>query len=69
MSVPTLLTVQQFNQKHSAFAIGGLRDRIFHADTNGMNEAKVIVRNGRRVLIHESNFFSWMEEQNGRAAG
>ena len=66
MTVPTLYTVQQFNQKHPAFAIGGLRDRIFHSDKNGMKEAGVIVRNGRRVLINEEKFFSWLEGQNGQ---
>jgi hypothetical protein len=53
MTIPRLLTVKQFSQKHPAFPEGGLRFRIFHADTNGMNAAGVLVRNGRRVLIDE----------------
>ena len=57
MAIPTLLTVKQFNQKHPAFPVGGLRFRIFHEDTNGMKAAGVIVRNGRRVLIDEERFF------------
>jgi len=68
MKAPILLTVNQFNQKHPAFPIGGLRDRIFHAERNGMNKAGVIVRNGRRVLFNEERFFSWLEEQNMRGA-
>lgn len=64
MNTPTLLTVNQFNQKHPAFPIGGLRDRIFHADSNGMKEAGVIIRNGRRVLFNEERFFEWLEAQN-----
>jgi hypothetical protein len=60
MTIPKLLTVKQFSQKHPAFPEGGLRFRIFHADTNGMNAAGVLVRNGRRVLIDEEQFFSWL---------
>jgi hypothetical protein len=60
MSIPTLLTVKQFNQKHPAFPIGGLRHHIFHENQNGMVAAGVIVRNGRRVLINEERFFEWL---------
>ena len=60
MSIPTLLTVKQFNEKHPAFPIGGLRHRIFHEDQNGMSTAGVLVRNGRRVLIDEERFFDWL---------
>jgi len=60
MAIPTLLTVKQFNQKHPAFPIGGLRHRIFHEDQNGMKTARVVVRNGRRVLIDEERFFDWL---------
>jgi hypothetical protein len=60
MSIPTLLTVKQFNHKHPAFPIGGLRHHIFHEDQNGMTAARVVVRNGRRVLIDEERFFSWL---------
>jgi len=60
MSIPTLLTVKQFSRKHSAFPIGGLRHHIFHERQNGMSEAGVIVRNGRKVLIDEERFFDWL---------
>ncbi len=60
MSVPTLLTVKQFNQKHPAFPIGGLRHHIFHENQNGMRAAGVIVRNGRRILLDEERFFNWL---------
>jgi len=60
MAIPTLLTVNQFCRKHEGFPVGGLRYRIFHADTNGMADAGVIVRNGRRVLINEAKFFEWL---------
>ena len=60
MAIPTLLTVKQFNQKHPAFPVGGLRHRIFHETQNGMKAAGVVVRNGRRVLIDEERFFDWV---------
>jgi hypothetical protein len=63
------LTVNQFAEKHSAFPRGGLRHKIFHAATNGLNKYKVIIRDGRRVLINEARFFKWLESSNnvGRA--
>ena len=58
--IPFLLTVKQFCEKHPAFTQGGLRDRIFHANTNGLRVTGAILRNGRRVLIDEEKFFQWL---------
>lgn len=55
------LTVNQFAQKHPAFTIGGLRFQIFNEESNGLKQAGAIIRNGRRVLIKESAYFSWLE--------
>lgn len=63
MSVPTILTVKQFSEKHSAFPIGGLRHLIFHEHENGFH--KCVKRVGRRVLIDEQAFFEWVTEQSG----
>lgn len=60
MAIPVLSTVKQFHEHHPAFPEGGLRHRIFHSKTNGMLEAGVIIRNGRRVLIDEERFFDWL---------
>ncbi len=60
-SVPTLLTVKQFNQKHPAFPIGGLRHHIFHEHQNGFSMC--VRRIGRRVLIDEQAFFEWVDAQ------
>ncbi len=60
MEIPSLLTVSQFSIKHPAFPEGGLRYRIFHADSNGLAESGAIIRNGRRVLIDEQRFFDWL---------
>jgi hypothetical protein len=60
MSVPTLLTVRQFSEKHPAFPQSGLRYRIFFADENGLTESGALVRVGRRIYIDESKFFAWV---------
>ncbi len=60
---PNLHTIEQFCTKHPAFKAGGVRWMIFHAATNGMAESGVVVRIGRRVLINEERFFSWVENQ------
>ena len=60
--VPSLFTIKQFREKHPAFTEGGLRDRIFNANTNGLKAAGAILRNGRRVLIDEAKFFQWLRE-------
>jgi len=64
MDIPTYLTVNQFCERHPAFALGGVRHNIFHEKTNGLAESGAIVRNGRRVLINEEKFFDWLEAQN-----
>jgi hypothetical protein len=58
--IPSLLTVKQFCSKYPAFTEGGLRDRIFYADSNGINKVGAVLRNGRRVLIDEDKFFKWL---------
>ncbi|HAT9546858.1 TPA: hypothetical protein JBD53_15005 [Legionella pneumophila subsp. pneumophila] len=61
-SIPSLSTVKQFCQKYPAFTEGGIRDRIFYADSNGLKKFGAILRNGRRVLIDEERFFQWLKE-------
>lgn len=58
---PVLSTVKQFCARHPAFNIGGERYKIFHEHENGLADLGVIVRDGRRVLIHESRYFTWLE--------
>ncbi|POZ51170.1 hypothetical protein [Methylovulum psychrotolerans] len=55
------LTVNQFCEKHKAFKIGGVRSQIFNQETNGLKKSGAIVRNGRRVLINEPKYFTWLE--------
>ena len=63
--MPKHLTVKQFPTKHTAFTTGGLRSLIFNENTNGLAESGAIIRIGRKVLIDETKFFSWVESQNG----
>lgn len=62
------LTVNQFSEKHPAFARGGLRALIFNENQNGLTQSGAIVRIGRKVLIDESKFFAWIAAQNQRGA-
>ena len=57
-----LIPVTQWNDHHAWPPQGGLRYLIFNAEKNGFH--KVIKRAGRRVLIDEKEFFSWMDAQN-----
>ncbi len=73
---PTLLTVRQFAEKHSAFSQGCLRSLIFLAAPrkisrgdipgNGLNTA--IVRLGRKILINEERFFAWLATRQDKKA-
>lgn len=61
-TVRTLLTAEQFVQRHSAFTLGGLRWWLFHRRANGLDQA--VVRVGRRIYIDENKFFEWVDAQN-----
>ena len=56
------LTPNQWAKIHPWPPIGGIRHLIFHAKTNGFD--KVVTRVGRAILLNESKFFDWMENQN-----
>ena len=64
MSQPVLFTVKQFAEQNPAFSIGGLRWQIFNEKTNGLKEAKAIIRVGRKVLIDTDRYFDWIYNQN-----
>ncbi len=46
--------------------VGGLRHLVFFAKENSFD--RVVRRAGRRVLIHEGEFFKWLEDRNDNAA-
>lgn len=58
------LTVNQFRANHQAFTLGGLRTLIFNEHSNGLAQSGAIVRIGRKVLIDETKFFAWVQDQN-----
>ena len=58
-NTPNLIPVNKWNNYHDFPKPGGLRGLIFHADSNGFD--KCIRRVGRSVLIHEEEFFKWVE--------
>jgi hypothetical protein len=58
------LTVNQFVHKHTAFTLGGLRSLIFNEHQNGLAKSGAITRIGKKILLREDKFFSWVELQN-----
>ena len=75
MESRTLLTVPQFAEKHKAWTQASLRSMILNSEPrvssrgepvpgNGLGPA--IFRVGRKVLIDEQAFFSWVVEQQVR---
>ena len=59
--IPSVLTVRLFSEKHPAFSQASIRHLIFYAASNGFD--KCLRRAGRKILIVESDFFSWLDEQ------
>lgn len=66
-TIPNYLTVSQFCEKHRAFKVGGVRAKIFNADSNGLRECGAIIRDGSKVLIDERKWFARLEALNGGA--
>jgi len=63
-----LKTVARF-AADSPFTESSIRWMIFQAEQNGLNEAKAIIRVGRRVYIDEDAFDRWLtSQQQGNAA-
>lgn len=61
-----LIPVPDWPTLHPWPSVAGLRHLIFHAERNGFS--RVIRRAGRRVLIDESEFFAWVNEDAHRAS-
>lgn len=57
-----LIPLTQWNEYHPWPSQSGLRYLVFNASTNNFDS--VIRRSGRRILLDEQAFFSWMDEQN-----
>ncbi len=61
-----LIPVTVWNEYHAWPSIAGLRYLIFNEKANGFSNC--LRRVGRRVLIDETSFFKWVNEQNPQAA-
>lgn len=57
-----LIPLADWSKFHNWPPTGGLRYLVFNEKTNGFSS--VIRRVGKRVLISESDFFEWVENQN-----
>lgn len=62
-TIRRLIPVSQFNKYHPDPSIAALRWLIF---TNKDGFCSCVVRRGRRVLIDELRYFTWIDEQNSR---
>ena len=70
-SLRLLLTVRQFAEKYPAFSEPSLRNLIFNAFPNSSRKVAIegngldmaILKVGRKVLIDETKFFEWVEQQ------
>lgn len=65
LDLKNLLTVKQFVGRYPVFNEGGIRNFIFWRKTNGMDKFNVIIKLGKRVLIDEIAFTSWLQSQQG----
>ena len=62
-TIPTLLSVKEFSNKHTTFSQGALRNYIFNETFNHMKDFNVIKRVKSRIYIDEQAFFNWIEYQ------
>lgn len=69
-----LHTIRRFAEKHPSFTEPAMRNYVFRATPrrtsrgevpgNGLLECGAIVRIGRKVLVNEEAFFSWVRDLN-----
>ena len=57
----TFLTVAQISARHPGFSVPALRHLIFDSRRNGFD--RVIFRIGKKLLLEESSFRGWIEQQ------
>ena len=62
-SLTRYIPVSDWEKHHPWPPTGGLRHLIFNREKNGF--ISVIKKVGKRVLIDESAFFTWMSTQGG----
>lgn len=57
----SFLTVKQASEKYPAFTEASIRWIVFNSKTNGATS--FIRKVGRKVLIEESGFLNWVDNQ------
>jgi len=62
-----LIPLTKWNHFHSWPPLGGLRHLAFYARDNGFSHC--LIKVGRRVLIDESKFFEWVDNQKKQKEG
>ena len=60
MEHSALLTIPQFCEKNPAFSPGGVRSALFYRGDLA-EQAGAVVRFGRRILVDEEAFLSWVK--------
>lgn len=63
MNSKDLQRVHQFCEERPAFTEPSIRWLIHNSHTNGLADAKAVVRIGAAVYLHVSRFDAWLEEQ------
>lgn len=61
-------TVKDFSRANPAFSEASIRWLIHNADTNGLRESGALLRNGRRILLDDQKFNSWLVSRQSLAA-
>jgi hypothetical protein len=56
-------TVPQLAKRHPAFSNGCLRWLIYNAEKNGLEDCGALIRIGRKIIIDEALFLSWIKAQ------
>ncbi len=68
--VPALLSVKEFCRKHPSFPEATIRDWLFKSRNPDIHRGwpvkgfdKCVIRAGRRILLDELQFFTWLKSR------
>lgn len=68
-ALPRYIPVADWNKHYEWPTVIGMRGYVARAGDNGMAEAGVFKRVGRRVLVDVPAFFRWVEAQGTQGKG
>jgi hypothetical protein len=60
-----LIPIDAWPNFHPWPTANGLRFYVKHRHTNGLDQHGAVLRVGRRILIDQDRFFSWIDAKNG----